>query len=171
MCPPSNELVIPASRLKLAGILLGALAFVALGALMIYLEFREDWFAVFIGFACVAFFGAVAVSVTHKMVSAGPAVIINSRGITDNSSGVSVGFVAWDDIAEVRAYTFQNQTFLGIVPKDLDKVLATLPGWKRKAIRANLALGAAPMNIPQIVLGVKVSDLVREIETRFRPRR
>ena len=169
MFPASNELVIPPSRLKLVGTLLGALAFVALGVLMMIIEMRQGLFAKFIGLVCVAFFGAVAVSVLKHLIILGPAIVINAKGIVDNSSGVSVGFIAWDEIAEVREYTVANQTFLGIVPKDLDTLVARQPKWKRRMIRANLKLGAAPVNIPQSVLGVKVSDLVREIETRFRP--
>ena len=164
-----NELVIPVSRMKLVGIFLGASAFVALGVILMMIETRRGLFGKFIGLVTVAFFGAVAVSVLYRMLRPEPAVIINSRGIVDNSSGTSIGFIAWDDIAEVREYRYQNQTFLGIMPKDLDRVLAKLPKWKRAAIRANLGLGAAPINIPQVVLGVKVSDLVREIELRFRP--
>ena len=168
MFSTTNELVIPPSRLKLVGTFLGALAFVALGALMMYTDMRKGMIAKFWGAVAVVFFGAVAVSVLQKLFTAGPAVIINSRGITDNSSGVSLGFIAWDEIADVREYTFQNQTFLGIDPKDLDALIAKQPKWKRTAIRANVKLGAAPVNIPQLVLGVKVSDLVREINLRFR---
>jgi hypothetical protein len=35
-------------------------------------------------------------------------------------------------------------------------------------MRANLSMGAGPVNLPQATLGVKVSDLVREIEQRRR---
>ena len=168
MFTASNELVIPPSRIRLVGTLLGALAFVALGALMMVVEMRQGLFAKFVGLVAIVFFGAIAISVLKHLVTLGPAIIINEKGIVDNSSGVSVGFIAWEDIAEVREYTFENQTFLGIMPKDLDKLLAKQPKWKRTAIRANLKLGAAPVNIPQAMLGVNVSDLAREIETRFR---
>ena len=163
-----NELRIPASRLKLVGTLLGALAFVGLGVLMMITESRRGLFAKLIGLVVVGFFGAIVVSVMKHLLFLGPAVIINSKGIVDNSSGVSVGFIAWDEIEEIREYKFQNQTFLGITLKDVNKVVARQPKWKRSVIRANLKLGAAPVNIPQSVLGVKVSDLVREIQDRFR---
>ena len=55
------------------------------------------------------------------------------------------------------------------MPKDLEALLKKQPRWKRTAIRANLSMGAAPLNVPQSALGVKVSDLVQEIEQR-RPR-
>jgi hypothetical protein len=106
--------------------------------------------------------------VLKHLLFVGPAVVINSKGIVDNSSGVSVGFIAWDEIEEIREYSFQDQTFLGITLKDVNKVVARQPKWRRSVIRANLKLGAAPVNIPQSVLGVKVSDLVREIQDRFR---
>ena len=171
MFSATNELVIPPNRLNLVGRLAGAVAFVGLGVLMLIVEMRQGIVAKLMGLVTIGFFGAVAASIVKHLLTAGPAVIIDSRGITDNSSGVSVGFIAWDEVAEVREYTFQHQTFLGIEPKDLNAILARLPKWKRTAIRGNVKLGAAPINISQLTLGVKVSDLIRQIDTRFRSQR
>lgn len=164
-----TDLVISASRIKLLGHFVGGLAFVALGAFLMFVPTRHGLFARFIGLVAVAFFGAIAVSIFYRLVRPAPAMIINARGIVDNASGVSVGLIPWDQIGEVREYRVQNQVFLGIVPKDLEALLEKQPRWKRAAIRANLSMGATPVNVPQAALGVKVSDLVREIEQR-RPR-
>jgi len=52
------------------------------------------------------------------------------------------------------------------LPRDLDALLAKQPRWKRAAIRANLKMVAAPVNIPQANLGMKISTLLHEIERR-----
>jgi hypothetical protein len=162
-----NDLVIPASRLKMLGQLVGGLVFAALGVSMMLYPPKYGWFGRFIGLVTVAFFGAVAVSILYRLVKPdGAAIIINAQGIVDNASGVSVGLIPWDQIGEVREYRVENQVFLGIFPKDLDALLKKQPRWKRTAIRANLSMGAAPVNIPQASLGMKVSNLVREIEQR-----
>ena len=162
-----NDLVIPASRIKLLGQCVAGLVFVAVGAFLMFVPTRYGWFARFIGFVSVAFFGAAAVSIVYRLVKPTPAVILNAQGIVDNASGVSVGLILWEEIGEVREYRVQNQVFLGIMPKDLEALLEKQSRWKRTAIRANLSMGAAPVNIPQAALGVKVSDLVREIERRL----
>lgn len=121
-----------------------------------------------VGFATVVFFGACGAYALFRIAKPTPAVVINRQGILDNASATGVGFIAWDEIDELREYRFKNQIFLGIVPRDLDALLAKQPAWKRGAIRANLKLGAAPVNIPQVVLPMSVSHLLHEIEARFR---
>ena len=164
-----TDLVIPASRIKLLGQFVAGLVFVAGGLFLMVVPTRQGPFARLIGFVTVVFFGAIAVSILYRLVKGAPAIIINADGIVDHASGVSIGLIPWDQIGEVREYRVQDQVFLSIMPKDLDALLETQPRWKRTAIRANLSMGAAPLHVPQAALGVRVSDLVREIEQR-RPR-
>jgi hypothetical protein len=163
-----NELVIPLSRSKLLGQFLAGLVFVGLGVLMIFYPTRYGWWERFIGVVTVAFFGAVVVAILYRLVRPAPALIINAQGIIDNASGLGVGLIRWDEIGEVREYRIGRQTFLGIFTKDPDALIKKQPRWKRTAIRANLKLGAAPVNIPQSQLGMRVSQLARIIEERRR---
>jgi hypothetical protein len=163
-----NHRTIPASRLTLLGQFAGGLVFAAGGVFMMMYPTRHGLFARFIGLVTTVFFGAVAISILPRLVRRAPAITITDRGIVDNASGVSVGLIPWDQIREVREYRVKGQVFLGIVPKDLDALIEKQPRWKRAAIRANLSMGAAPVNVPQAALGVKVSDLVREIKEQLR---
>jgi hypothetical protein len=52
--------------------------------------------------------------------------------------------------------------------KEPDALIAQQPFWKRRIVRANLQMGAAAVNIPQASVGIKLSDLRREIEQRVR---
>jgi hypothetical protein len=163
---PSNELVVPASPGKLVALAAGAVAFVLAGAWMV--RYPGDPSDALVGALAVVLFGACAIFVIARIVWPTPAVVINDKGILDNASALSAGFIAWDEIADIREYRFNNQVFLGVYPKQLDAILARQSAWKRQAIRANLALGAAPINIPQIVLPMSVADLLKEIRARFR---
>ena len=166
-----NDLVIPASRLKMLGQFVGGLVFTALGVNMMFYPVRYGWWARLVGLVTTGFFGAVVLSILYRLVRPVPAITINAQGITDHASGLSVGLIPWDQVGEVREYRVENQVFLGIFPKDLDALIKKQPRWKRSAIRANLKMGAAPVNIPQASLGMRVSDLVREIEQRLHTRR
>jgi hypothetical protein len=163
-----NELVIPASRLTLLGQFVAGLVFVALGAVMMFFPTRYGWWERFVGLVTAAFFGSVVLAILYRLVRPAPAIIINAQGITDNASGLSVGLIPWDQIDEVREYRIGKQAFLAIFPKDPDALIKALPRWKRTAIRANLKMGAAPVNIPQSQLGMKLSRLAGEIEQRRR---
>ena len=161
-----NELVIPLSRLKLLGQFVAGLVFVALGLLMMFFPMRYGWWERLIGLVTVAFFGAVTLAIVYRLVRPAPAITINEQGITDNASGVSVGLIRWDEIGEVREYRIGKQAFLGIFTKDPDALIKKQPRWKRTAIRANMKLGAAAVNIPQSQLGMSLSQLAHEIERR-----
>ena len=162
-----DELVVPASRAKLVGLALGSACFVLAGAWMLTLAPDEGALVAAIGAASVIFFGLCGGYAIRRIVRPEPAVVINADGIFDNASALGVGLIRWGEIAELREYEFKGQIFLGVLPKELDRLLARQPAWKRSAIRANLALGAAPINIPQAVLPVRVADLLRDIRQRY----
>ena len=158
----------PTSRGKLIAAALGSIAFVALGGWLLRRAPHDGIVAPLAGLAAAVFFGACGLYALWRLVRPRHALVINRRGIVDNASALSIGFLGWDDIAEMYEYRYQNQVMLGIVPRDLEAVLGKLPAWKRRVLRANLWLGTAPINIPQVILPMKVSELLREIETRFR---
>jgi hypothetical protein len=56
---------------------------------------------------------------------------------------------------------------LGIVPKDLETFLSRRHPVRRSLVRLNLALGCAPLNIPQVLLRVKVSELAELLHARY----
>lgn len=167
---PEGDIVIFPHRGKLVLVLLGAVGFVAIGIFLLWYRnvgaFRRVEF-VLTGLASILFFGLVAVYVVYRLVWRRPAVIIGPGGIVDHSSLLGVGRLQWSEVAYIEAYRFRNQPMLGVYPRDLDAVLARLPGWHRRAIRMNLSLGCAPMNLPQVTLPGRIDDLARLIASRF----
>jgi hypothetical protein len=159
---------VPLDRMKLLGLCLGALAFVALGVFLIRVPTRQGLMAQIVGAGAVAFFGAVGVAVLFRLLKPGPAIVIDDDGILDDASGVSLGRIRWDQVGAIEEYRVNDQAFLGIMLKDLDALIARQPFWKRRIIRANLRMGAAAVNIPQASLGITLSDLRREMEQRKR---
>jgi hypothetical protein len=157
---------VPLNRLKLLGQGLGALAFVALGAFMIWEPPRHGLWAQFMGAVTVAFFGFVGAAILFRLLRPGPAIAIGDDGILDDASGVSLGLIPWDQVGGIDEYRVEGQAFLGIGLRDPEAVIARQPFWKRRLIRANLRMGAAAVNIPQASVGIKLKDLRREIEER-----
>jgi hypothetical protein len=161
-----DRVEVPLARIKLLGQCLGAVAFVAIGAFMIQEPGRKGLWAQMIGAVAVAFFGAVGVAVLFRLLRPGPAIRIDDDGVLDDASGVSLGLIRWDQVGEISEYRVNDQAFLGIKLRDLEAVIAEQPFWKRRIIRANLQMGAAAVNVPQASVGIKLSDLRREIEQR-----
>jgi hypothetical protein len=161
-----DDLIVPASRARLVVLVCLAAGFVLLGGWMLT-RAADGSFVVAVGGVSVVFFGACGAYALRRLLRPAPALVVTREGILDNASALSVGFIAWDEIAELVEHRVQNQVFLAIVPKDADAVLARLPAWKRRAIRASGLLGAPAITIPQVILPTTVADLLREIRLRY----
>ena len=167
---PEGNIVIYPHRGKLLLVLLGAVAFVAIG--VFFLWYRDVSIIgriemILVGVASILFFGLVALYVVYRLVWRRPALIIGPEGIVDRASVIGVGRLSWSEVAYIEAYRFREQPMLGVYPRDLEAMLARLPGWHRRVIRLNLALGCAPVNLPQVTLPGTTDDLARLIASRF----
>jgi hypothetical protein len=144
------EISIPRSKLKLILLGLGALLFVSLGILfLIYKEFFNIniYILIISSYFGIPFFGSILVFISFSFFSKKPAVVINEKGITDNSAMISIGFIEWSEIENIFPYRYINQTFIGIWPKDLSTFLSRFPPFKRFLLSLNKNLVAVPLNI------------------------
>lgn len=73
-----------------------------------------------IGMLSIAVFGLSTFVVIRKMRDNSPGLIIDKTGITDNSTGISAGHIAWRDIKEIKTSKLFNQKFLTIMLKESD---------------------------------------------------
>lgn len=164
----NDELVIPFSRTKMARAAIAAMVFVLIGLWLFFNPKDDGGVSVMMSVIAIILFGACAIVAVKRFLRPDAALIINMHGIDVRTSALAMGFLTWDEIAEMRAYTIKQQVFLGIMPKDLEALLAKQPLWKRLDIRADLMIGAPPISIPQGALPVTVAELLRVIDRRFR---
>ena len=174
--PAATEMVIYPSRLKLLKLLLLDAVFGLAAALLMFF-----WWSGEIRTILAPFFGTlgvlgallVAPFLLYRLVVRRPALVVGAEGILDDASMLSAGFIRWDEIEEIGVHTFGGQTFLGVMPKDAEDVLTRQSSIKRGLMRANMSLGAPPINVPQSVLPIKAADLAiqlaREYGVRLRP--
>lgn len=162
-------IIIRSSRLKLFVLLLASMAFVAAGV----------WFALYppltlgigphvlcaIGVASILFFGLAGGIILKRLFSHGIAVVLDRKGILDNSTGIAAGRISWDEISDVAPVEFSGQRFLGIDVRDREKLYARVQ--HPKVLRLNADTYRYPVHIPEIILDRKVEDLGRLIE-RYR---
>lgn len=119
----NDEIIIPLSRKKILLIFLGALTFVVLGigflndpekfANSSYRP-RNSEFIHIVGIVSVVFFGICGIFAFKKLFDKKDGLIINKNGITDNSSGTSVGLVKWNDIIGIGVAKVHLQKFIMI---------------------------------------------------------
>lgn len=166
-----NAIVVHFSKFKVVLIMVGALMFVCIG--LTFALWRKEmelslWVIVICSWIGIPFFGFGFLYACYRLIVPKPAVIVNHEGIFDNASAVSAGLVGWGEIADIAAYDFCGQCFLGIVPLDIEGFLLRQPAFKRWMMRANLGLGLPPVNIPQSMITMNVDELMFRIQEYHR---
>jgi hypothetical protein len=150
---------IPLSKTKLSLVILGSLAFVVGGIwLTFYVEY-DSFMQPLAGILSMAFFGLTGAIGIRKLLDNRPGLIINEQGIHDNSSGLSAGFIPWEDIENIGEITIKNQTFLQIFVKDPQKYLNRAQGWQKPAQKINYQWYGSVINISANSLKISFLEL------------
>ncbi len=154
-----NETIIYPSKRKTAVLAMGALTFVALCYwLLNNAESIGD--AQIIPLIGLVFFGACAIYAMYRLFVPKPSLIINEKGITDDSSAISFGFLSWDEIEKIYISNVINQAFLSILPKNVDEQLKKFSGIKQKIFKKNISLTGAPYGISSNSLPISTEKLM-----------
>jgi hypothetical protein len=125
------------------------------------------WKVIVSSYVGVPFFGACALYSAYRLAHRRPAIEIDSTGITDAASALGAGRLSWDDVDHVVLYRYSGQLMLGIIPTDLDNFLSRQQLIRRTLTKLNLALGCAPVNIPQVALPMRLTELAGLLHTRY----
>lgn len=101
-----------------------------------------------------------------------PIITLSARGIEVDTSGTHLGLIYWNEIEEIRSYTFIYR-FVGIVPKNTNALcqrLGTRRAWMLQINAACLplykpfGLFIAPINIPQAHISLSADELLKHIQ-------
>jgi len=167
-----KQIEVPISKNKLILMILGSIIFIALGFWLIIVRPPVLFFNkadsapidLIVGIAGILFFGLCFVYIAKKLADNNPGLIINSDGITDNSSGVSAGLIPWKDINEITKETIANQDFLVIKVKNPEEYINRQTGLiKRKAMEMNYKSFGSPINISSNGLKCNFNELYQII--------
>ncbi len=150
-----DNIEIPLSRIKLFFIILGCLLFVALGVFILLnaenMQTRKTenpFVMTAIAVIAILFFGAILISVFKKLFENRMGMIINDKGIWDNSNGVSIGLIEWKDIQNIRKSQVMLTKFLLIDVKNPEKYLNNAGSkFKASIMRRNMQTYGTPISI------------------------
>ncbi len=165
----NEQVEIPLSKVKIALLFLGASAFLVIGLWLMISSpevnhsnrraaFFNPVFLFFTGSVSVLFFGFCAVYTFKKLFDIKPGLIINQKGLIDNSSG-STGLILWSEIQKIEIFTVNNQKFIRFILKDpqnyLNKITDKL---KRKGMEINYKWYGSPISISANSLKTDTED-------------
>ncbi|MEQ1732099.1 MAG: STM3941 family protein [Bacteroidia bacterium] len=163
-----GQVEIPLSKKKLLQMLIGSLAFVALGLWLVFnpptngrYAHANPIFAFVIGAISILFFAPAFIFIAKKLYENKPGLIIDNIGITDNSHGVSAGLIVWSDIEKIYEVQINKQKIIIIEVKNpqeyIDKQLSYL---KRKLMLFGINMYGTPLSITSNTLQIKHDELV-----------
>lgn len=87
-------------------------------------------------------------------------MVINKQGVTDNSSALSIGFIPWADVQEIKILKLMSERFLLFIlnnPQDyLKKVKNPI---RRNTMKINQKLYGSPFSISSNLLQITFNEL------------
>jgi hypothetical protein len=167
----TQRVEIPLSKTKMMLLFIGSIAFVILGILFstepdsfISPMFRNRELIRIAGIASVVFFGLGAPFIFKKLFDKRAGLILDERGITDNSSALSIGVIEWQDIRGVETIQIASTKILMLLTDQPEKYMERASnGFSRKAMKANYKMYGSPLSITATSLQIKYEELERLI--------
>jgi hypothetical protein len=168
----ANPIVIPLSTVKIVLLLLGSIAFVAVGLWLWShaeeIRYRHPLYIRAAAGAAVGFFGLCGIFGLFKLFDYAPGLIVDDEGIIDNSSGISAGRIPWSDIRGFEIRTVQNQRFLTIEVHNPEKYVQRAHVLKRPLVAFNASHFGGPIQISANALKMNFDELVRVLTEAHR---
>jgi hypothetical protein len=156
---PLPERLIAVSQLKLVGLLLIGLMFVALGLGML-LQPGVAVVMKILGAVGVLFFGFCTYVACAKLIQHKPGLILNSQGFCDQSAGVSAGWVLWKDVSGIEPSAVAGQKFVSVMLHDQRLRTEHANLLHRKLAQWNTRLVGTSVNLSANALKISFADLL-----------
>ena len=168
----TDELVIELSKTKVVLMVIGSLAFVAIGVFFLLnaesvakdLPIDDPWFARGVGIASLLFFGLAGIFGLRKLSDRNPGLVLNSSGIIDNSSGVAAGFIPWSEIKGAEIFEVHRQKILIIKVKNPQAYIDRGSALRRAANKMNAKMSGSPIAITSNTLKINFAELLSTFE-------
>lgn len=171
---PSADLPleIPRSRGKLAALVLGSAAFVALCGWMLTLDGSKiSALHQVVAFVGVAFFGLALAYGLRALFDPRPGLVVRGDGFEDRSSPVAVGFVPWREVTAIEIYKISvrgaSERVLVVKVRDPAPYAARGGALARMARRENLRMVGSPITLSSKSLRTSLDELARVFEQRW----
>lgn len=166
-----RERRIEVKKSKIFGALIGSLFFVSISIWILSASenaenaFFRSVFAKIIAYSGLVFFGLVGIIALIQLFSKKSALIINEKGITDNTTMVSLGFIPWAEIQQIQTTNAMNQRFLMIILKDPKRIIARSKNpWQKMFNKLNYRLYGSPVGISINNLKISAEELKQELK-------
>jgi hypothetical protein len=175
----TSKIEIPLSKTKIVLLTLGSAAFVIMG--MLFLLYPETFITSrlrspevirVVGIVAVIFFGLGLILIVRKLFDNSVGLTIDQNGITDNSSGIHIGLIEWNDILEIATIQIAATKMLKLKTDKPEKYINRAKNtFIKRAMATNHKLYGSPLTISSVSLKIKFDALEKLVITEFNKRR
>ncbi len=121
-----------------------------------------------VGILGVLFFGMTGTFGLKKLFDKRAGLIIDSKGITDNSNASSIGLIEWNDISEIATKQVMSTKFILIKVTNPEAYIAKAKSkLKAKLMRSNMKMYGTPLSIASNTLKYNFEELEKLIHTQY----
>lgn len=170
-----QRIEIPLSKQKIILLLSGSIAFVAVGLWFVLSPpaIENTYWGnpvkmVIAGYASILFFGLCSFLLIRKLPDNRPGLILDNSGLTDNSSGISAGQIAWTDVANISVIEIHKQKLIKIHVKNPQEYISKQTNaFKRKLMEMNNNMYGTPFSISANGLKISFDELLKVLTDKF----
>jgi hypothetical protein len=171
-----EDIIIKTSKKKLLLLSLTCAIFIAVGFWIILYSpteknpfFDNIYFKYFVGGLSVLVFGALIIYPIIKLFDDKPALVIDKKGIYDNSNAVALGPLHWSEIVAIKETRFFTQKFITVVLDEPQKFIDRQSNkLKKKTLITNLKKNGSPVNISTNSLAISHDELLKLLTDRLK---
>lgn len=165
----TDEKTIALSKTKILLLVLGSLAFVGIGVWMVSMDatliaaqrrFNSPLLIHGLGYLSIVFFGLCGVIGLNKVCDKKPGLILSNTGITENTSGLSAGFVPWHEVTGFAIYQTHKQKMLVVLVNNPEKYIEIGSAFRRTLIKASYHMSGSPVVITPNALTINFEELL-----------
>lgn len=113
------------------------------------------------------FFGYGFFFFVKKAKSKKEILIVDEKGITDNSTSLALGFIPWKDIEDIYIDSVMGNQFIEIVLNNEEYYIQKLRGIKKQAVLVNKKMGHQVVCITLNSSGISPEALLPKIQEMF----
>lgn len=116
-------------------------------------------------------FGLGSVLLFFKLFDNKPGLIINERGIIDNSNSSSIGLIKWSDITKISQKKVVSTKFLLVEISNPEDYIQKANQMKKLSLKQNLKTYGTPITITSVGLQCSFEELERMILESYNQRK
>ena len=179
MTAPGQQIEIPLNKSKIILMLIGSLAFIAIGCWFVIAPPTIEnsyWGSpaklTIAGYLSIVFFGLCAFVFLRKLPDNKPGLIIDDTGLVDNSGGLSAGRILWSDVEDISVMEIHSQKMIMLHVTNPQQYIERQKNmFKRKGMEMNNKMYGTPISITANGLKTSFDELLNILMNRLKQTR